>query len=162
MVHKLVCQQMICPGGVPRSELSALQVCTGSTVCNCGWKAIKLAVPSGGGCGVWVYKRALQQMFNVRLMEVGRGSEKRFDDTDERITDLSFPLLHTSLSRHVSVSARSIWWPSAPADLPCASKAGTGSAAQHRSPARVIFAPPPAKCAGTTGINETLRINKHS
>lgn len=37
------------------------------------------------------------------------GPEGVFDDRDERIADLSSPPSHTSLSRHVSVSARSIW-----------------------------------------------------
>ncbi|KAI9543367.1 hypothetical protein NQZ68_012016 [Dissostichus eleginoides] len=83
------------------------------------WQLFKLAMPSGGK-GELGLEGVLQQMFPV-CPTGGGGSAS--DDGDERTGDLSSPLPHTSLSRHVSVIARSIWWPSAPADLPCASKA---------------------------------------
>ncbi|MEQ2200570.1 hypothetical protein XENOCAPTIV_000250, partial [Xenoophorus captivus] len=86
----------------------------------------------------------------------GGGLRKALDDTEEEIDDLSSYLPHTSLSRHVSVSARSIWWLSAPADLACAFKPGTGSAVPALAYQHDSFLPlPPAKCARTTGMNET-------
>lgn len=155
ILFKLVCHWMICPrvGGGGSAVLQVgtvcvqfvLQVCTGSTACATGRRSSWLR-PSGGACG-WSsgWEGAPQQMFPVRPSDRGGrwwwGAQGAFDDTDEWIGDLSSPLPHTSLSRHVSVSARSIWWPSAPADLPCASKAGTGSAVRRRSTARAIFTP---------------------
>lgn len=80
-----------------------------------GWgTAADVVCPYGDGC-MEVAEAAT---------DVGGGA---FDDRDEQA--VTSPLPHTSLSRHVSFSARSIWWPGAPADPPCASKAGTGSAA---------------------------------
>lgn len=101
----------------------------------------------------WGWKGALQQMFPVQVTGeggvVGKGGGGEGEGggmrmRDERTGDLSSPLAHTSLSRHVSVSGGSIWWPSAPADPPCvflrrglaAARAGTS----HFGP------PPPAKC----------------
>ncbi|KAK5893523.1 hypothetical protein CgunFtcFv8_006389 [Champsocephalus gunnari] len=76
-------------------------------------------MPSGGK-GELGLEGVLQQMFSCPSDGGGAAAS---DDGDERTGDLSSPLPHTSLSRHMSVSARSIWWPSAPADPPCASKA---------------------------------------
>lgn len=112
-------------------------------------------------------ERVLQQMFPVhplgRLQDgIGRGLRKALNDTEEGIGDLSYALSHTSLFRHVSVSARSIWWPSAPADLPCAFKPGTASAVPALAHQHDSFPPlPPAKWAGTTGMNENL-VNKQT
>lgn len=122
MVLKPVCPRTICPGGEQQSCESVqvfffflfvfcpqfvLQVWTGCGVQR--WQAFKLAVPSRG---VWKWGSELGIAADVSCPR-GEGAagwrEECLMTRDERLGDLSSPPPHTSLSRHVSVSARSIW-----------------------------------------------------
>lgn len=160
MVHKPVFYRMSCPVGEQQCAgvgnvcfWFVLQVWTGGTVCGSG-RHSSWPCPQGVGLGGGI-------VTDVSRLSGGEGPRGVFDDRDEQIGDLSSPLPHTSLSRHVSVSARSIWWPSAPADPPCASKAETGRAAQHRAPPQLILTPSTCQVCWDHGNKETLWINKH-
>lgn len=76
------------------------------------WQAFKLAMPpggGGGGGGGFGLVGGIVADVSCPWGVGGGRAQGVFDDRDEWIGDLSSPFSHTSLSRHVSVSARSIW-----------------------------------------------------
>lgn len=135
-----------------------LQVWTGSTVCGNG-RHSSLPCPKGVVGGVQVGRGHCSRCF----LSVRRGGPQgALDDRDERFGDPSSPP-----SSHLPLPDMCQSVPGqcgGPVRLPIRHvlpRQGLAvlhsTAHQHES----FSPPPPAKCNGTTGINETLWINKY-
>lgn len=100
------------------------------------WRPIILALPaSGGGTGMWLISAQSNRCSpSVSVTHQGWGFGRWHKWAEQ--WPLSSSWSHTSFSRHVSVSARSIWWPGAPAGSPCAFKAVPDS---HFQPFHLLY-----------------------